>query len=120
MLKHISVDITYTLPLTRKSPSYKAIIITPAFGGYILSLLIIALNINLGFFAVIILLTLLNFWLPPQAGEKILLNGCTAIMICIFLLYFTQKFPAMGNNTPLVGEYCVEIRAPPGFSCPTQ
>ncbi|KAK9730025.1 Neurotransmitter-gated ion-channel ligand binding domain [Popillia japonica] len=75
-------SITITVNLIRRSPSYKALIITPAF--------------------VIIGLILSSFWLPPQAGEKIILNGCTAIIITIFLLYFTQKIPAMGSHTPLV------------------
>jgi hypothetical protein len=48
---------------------------------------------------------LATFWLPPAAGEKILLNGCTAIIICIFLMYFSQKLPAMAGHTPLVGTY---------------
>ncbi|GJQ64877.1 hypothetical protein Trydic_g7051 [Trypoxylus dichotomus] len=74
--------ITITINLIRRSPSYKALIITPAF--------------------VIIGLILATFWLPPQAGEKIILNGCTAIIITLFLLYFTQKIPAMGSHTPLV------------------
>ncbi|CAH0559910.1 unnamed protein product [Brassicogethes aeneus] len=75
-------DITITLNLERVSPSYRAIIVTPAF--------------------VIILLTLISFWLPPSAGEKIIINSCTAIIICIFLLYFSQKLPAMGTHTPLI------------------
>ncbi|KAF5302237.1 hypothetical protein FQA39_LY10276 [Lamprigera yunnana] len=76
------VDATFKMVLTRRSPAYKAIIIAPAF--------------------VIIMLTLMGFWLPPQAGEKITLNACTAIMISIFMVYFTQKVPAMGSHTPLI------------------
>ncbi|KAJ3658906.1 hypothetical protein Zmor_010620 [Zophobas morio] len=75
-------DVTIELVLDRISPSYKALIVTPAF--------------------VIIILILINFWLPPQAGEKIVLNGCTAVIICLFMLYFTQKIPAMGTHTPLI------------------
>ncbi|XP_047119677.1 acetylcholine receptor subunit alpha-L1-like isoform X4 [Schistocerca piceifrons] len=76
------IDITYNITLRRQSPAYSAIVITPA--------------------AAIVLMTLAGFWLPPNAGEKILLNGCTAIIICLFLLYFSQKLPAMAGNTPLV------------------
>ncbi|XP_017772159.1 PREDICTED: neuronal acetylcholine receptor subunit alpha-2-like [Nicrophorus vespilloides] len=75
-------DVTVTLELARISPSYQAIIITPAFA--------------------IIFLILMSFWLPPNAGEKIILQSCTAIIITMFLLYFTQKLPAMGTHTPLV------------------
>ncbi|XP_071055967.1 neuronal acetylcholine receptor subunit alpha-3-like [Onthophagus taurus] len=74
--------ITLTVLLQRLSPSYKALIITPSF--------------------VIIVLTLLSFWLPPQSGEKILLNGVTALIITAFMMYFTQKIPAMGTHTPLI------------------
>ncbi|PSN48328.1 hypothetical protein C0J52_03410 [Blattella germanica] len=76
------IDVTYKLTLRRRSPAYSAIVITPA--------------------TVIVLMTLVSFWLPPSAGEKILLNGCTALIICIFLLYFSQKLPAMAGHTPLV------------------
>lgn len=76
------IDVTFNITMKRRSPTYKAIIITPAFA--------------------IIIMTLLNFWLPPQAGEKILLNGCTAVIICIFMLYFNQKCPIMGDHTPLI------------------
>nr|CAD7262373.1 unnamed protein product [Timema shepardi] len=76
------IDITYNVTLRRQSPTYNAIVITPA--------------------TVIVLMTLSNFWLPPQAGEKIMLGGCTAIIICIFLVYFSQKMPAMASHTPLV------------------
>ncbi|KAJ4444374.1 hypothetical protein ANN_06166, partial [Periplaneta americana] len=77
------IDITFKLTLRRRSPTYSAIVITPA--------------------TVIVLLTLATFWLPPTAGEKILLNGCIAVIICIFLMYFSQKLPAMAGHTPLVG-----------------
>ncbi|KAF5292514.1 hypothetical protein FQR65_LT01660 [Abscondita terminalis] len=76
------VDASFKLVLTRRSPAYKAIIISPAL--------------------VIIMLTLMGFWLPPQAGEKVILNGCTAIIISIYMVYFTQKIPAMGSHTPLI------------------
>ena len=55
-------------------------------------------------FLVIIITTLLSFFLPPQSGEKIILNGCTAVIITLYLLYFTQKIPPMGSHTPLVGK----------------
>ncbi|KAF2894306.1 hypothetical protein ILUMI_11868 [Ignelater luminosus] len=76
------VDVTFKLTLVRRSPAYRAIIVAPAF--------------------VVIMLALMGFWLPPQAGEKVLLNGCTAIIISIFMVYFTQKIPTMGSHTPLI------------------
>lgn len=75
-------DISVHLTLERVSPSYKAIIIAPAF--------------------VIIAMTLAGFWLPPQAGEKIILNGITALIITLYLLHFNQKIPASSTHTPLI------------------
>ncbi|CAH1173693.1 unnamed protein product [Phaedon cochleariae] len=75
-------DITINVTMSRISPSYKAIIVTPAF--------------------VVITLIMAAFWLPPQAGEKIILNATTALIICLFMLYFSQKLPAMGTHTPLI------------------
>ncbi|XP_030767239.1 acetylcholine receptor subunit alpha-type acr-16-like isoform X2 [Sitophilus oryzae] len=75
-------DVSVDIILDRISPSYKAVIVTPV--------------------VVIVFLILLTFWLPPNAGEKIILNGCTAIVVCLFMLYFTQKMPAMGTHTPLI------------------
>lgn len=43
------------------------------------------------------------FWLPPQSGEKIVLNVSTTIIICLLMFYFSQKLPAMGDHTPLIG-----------------
>lgn len=77
------VDIQYNLTLQRVSPIFKAVVITPA--------------------SIIVLMTLANFWLPSQAGEKILLNGINAIIIVVFLVYFAQKLPIMGE-IPLVGK----------------
>lgn len=70
------------ITISRRSPSYKAVIVTPAFA--------------------ILILILSSFWLPPNAGEKLILNGCVALIICMFLLYFTQKIPAMGSHIPLI------------------
>lgn len=61
---------------------YRSIVITPA--------------------SVLILLTLASFWLPPQSGEKIFLNGINALIICLFLIYFATKLPTMADHVPLV------------------
>lgn len=78
------VNIQYNITIARRSSIYRTVILAPAF--------------------VIILLTLLTFWLPPQYGEKILLNGVTAVIIVLFLLYFSQKISMMASHTPLVGK----------------
>ncbi|XP_055639089.1 acetylcholine receptor subunit alpha-like 1 isoform X2 [Toxorhynchites rutilus septentrionalis] len=76
------VDIQYNVTLQRHSATYKAIVISPAF--------------------VIILLALSVFWIPPQCGEKIVLNGVILLVVIIFLIYFAQQLPAMSGNTPLI------------------
>lgn len=80
----LQVNVQYNITIARRSSIYRTVILAPAF--------------------VIILLTLLTFWLPPQYGEKILLNGITAIIIVLFLLYFSQKINMMASHTPLVGK----------------
>uniref|UniRef100_A0A6B2EBZ9 Putative nicotinic acetylcholine receptor alpha 10 subunit n=1 Tax=Phlebotomus kandelakii TaxID=1109342 RepID=A0A6B2EBZ9_9DIPT len=76
------VDISYNITIARKSTMYKAIVVTPV--------------------TLIVLLTLATFWLPPTAGEKILLNGVIAVIICLYMFYLSYLVPAMTFNTPLV------------------
>ncbi|XP_031617172.1 acetylcholine receptor subunit alpha-type acr-16-like [Contarinia nasturtii] len=76
------VEIRYYIAISRRSSIYHSVIIAPAF--------------------IVILLTLLTFWLPAQYGEKILLNGITALIIVLFLLYFSQKLNVMASHTPLI------------------
>lgn len=56
---------------------------------------------------VIIILTLSGFWLPVQAGEKILVNGVVGILVNMYMLHFANKLPSMGLHTPLVVRFCV-------------
>lgn len=77
------VNVQYNITIARRSSIYRTVILAPAF--------------------VIILLTLLTFWLPAHYGEKVLLNGITAVIIVLFLLYFSQKISVMATHTPLVG-----------------
>ncbi|XP_058454087.1 neuronal acetylcholine receptor subunit beta-4-like isoform X1 [Malaya genurostris] len=51
---------------------------------------------------VCILMTLINFWLPPKATEKVLLHCINAAILCAFLLYFTMHLPLLATRTPLV------------------
>lgn len=83
-LTEFSSSIKYEIILQRRSPMYKTVVIIPA--------------------SCIILLTLACFWLPPQSGEKIMLNGVTLLSITVFLIYFAQMLPTLATNTPLVGK----------------
>jgi hypothetical protein len=53
---------------------------------------------------VIVLMTLSSFWLPPQAGEKLLLNGIACVMVCLLLLYLSKLLPIMASTSPLIGK----------------
>ncbi|KAL7045518.1 hypothetical protein ACKWTF_002249 [Chironomus riparius] len=75
-------DVTFYLNFRRRSPMFKAIAIVPA--------------------AAIVFMTLTAFWLPPQAGEKLLLNGFACIMICILLMYFSQLLPILAASSPII------------------
>lgn len=54
-------------------------------------------------FSVITYLILLQFWLPTNSKDKIVLNCFTAAVINIFLLYFNHRLIASGS-TPLIGK----------------
>ncbi|KAL0274907.1 UNVERIFIED_CONTAM: hypothetical protein PYX00_002930 [Menopon gallinae] len=76
------VDVTYNIKIQRQSPTYVALLITPA--------------------TAIIIMALAVFLIPPVSTDKITLGGTTIIITCLFLLYFTQKLPALGGSTPLI------------------
>ncbi|XP_039452807.1 acetylcholine receptor subunit alpha-like 1 isoform X2 [Culex pipiens pallens] len=76
------MDIRYNVTMQRQSSTHRAIVISPAF--------------------VIMLLALSVFWLPPNCGEKIVLNGIIALIVTVFLIYFATQLPAMSGNTPLI------------------
>lgn len=74
--------LAFDLVFQRKSPMFKAVVVTPAI--------------------IIVFMTLVSFWLPPQAGfEKLLLNGI--VVISILLVYFSQLLPILATSTPLIG-----------------
>lgn len=74
------------------------IVVARRTGGYLLTLFAPV--------TVFVLFTLCGFWLPVQAGEKILLNGFVGAMVNMYMLYFAGKLPTMGVNTPLVVKFC--------------
>lgn len=90
---HLSIHIHKTTPqlttafevsIKRSSPMFKAIAVSPML--------------------VIVFMTLVSFWLPPQSGEKLLLNGVACILICLLLLYFSQVLTIHASNAPFIGE----------------
>ncbi len=55
--------------------------------------------------AVISLINMLVFLLPPAAGEKISLGAVNFFLLCIYLLYFQAKIPPLGDHLPLIGKF---------------
>lgn len=77
------VDVRYNITITRRSSIYHTVIVAPAF--------------------VVMILTLTTFLIPANYGEKIIFNGLTALIVILFLLYFSQKLSVMATHTPLIG-----------------
>ncbi|KAH8409516.1 hypothetical protein KR222_007698, partial [Zaprionus bogoriensis] len=74
--------IEFLFTARRRSSMYTAVIYTPA--------------------SCIVVLALSTFWLPPQMGEKILLNGTLIILTSVFLMYFASLLPVLADNTPMI------------------
>ncbi|KAL7012589.1 hypothetical protein ACKWTF_014944 [Chironomus riparius] len=75
-------DITFYFTLSRRSPMYKAIAVVPTIA--------------------IVFMVLIAFWLPPDAGEKLILNGFACVLVCVLLIYFSQLLPVMSETSPLI------------------
>lgn len=56
---------------------------------------------------VVVIMTLSIFWLPPQSGEKLLINGLACVLICIFLVYLSHLLPLFAASSPLIGKKSV-------------
>lgn len=78
-------DVTYSVQIQRRSPTFSAVVLTPA--------------------TVIVLLILISFWLPAASGEKIFLNGIVCLIITMLMLYFTNQLPVMALRTPLIVKF---------------
>ncbi|KAK0089728.1 hypothetical protein PV325_005875 [Microctonus aethiopoides] len=76
------IHLVFTLTIKRNSPLYSSLFMTPA--------------------AAIVIMCLINFWLPPQSKEKFILCGCTALIISMFLIYFAHKLPPHSSKPPLI------------------
>lgn len=75
-------QVNFLFRLHREPGTYRAVIFTPA--------------------AVVIILCLCTFWLPPRAGEKVVLGGVNAMLICLFLIFFAHSLPVLTDQTPLI------------------
>jgi nicotinic acetylcholine receptor len=89
-------DITFHFTFHRRSPFYRCGIIMPCL--------------------VTMLLVLSSFLLPPNAGEKILVN-CTCLIVCVlYLLYFLNSLPALSDQIPLIVLFYSNILALVGIA----
>jgi len=75
-------DVTFTFNLQRNSPSYRAAIILPCL--------------------ITMLVVVASFLLPPNAGEKLLVNSSCLIVCVLYLLHFQNVLPAMSDHIPLI------------------
>lgn len=78
------VDITFNFTIARQADMHSSVVITPLL--------------------VVLLTTLAGFWLPSTSGEKICLNGFNAIILTIFIKYFSASLPALATDAPVVGK----------------
>lgn len=42
--------------------------------------------------------------MPPTSGDKVALGGVAVIITVLFILYFSQKMPAMAGQVPYIGK----------------
>lgn len=80
-------SLTFNVTIQRNAPMIKAVVCSPAL--------------------LIVILTLLSFWMPPQSSEKIIINGVSAVITSLMLLYFSQTIPVQATATPLIGNLLI-------------
>ncbi|XP_049282697.1 5-hydroxytryptamine receptor 3A-like isoform X1 [Anopheles funestus] len=51
---------------------------------------------------VLVLMNLLNFWLPPNCAEKLILNAINVLITGMFLIHFNEHLSLYTNSTPSV------------------
>ena len=50
------------------------------------------------------LMSICSYMLPPNAGEKLLLNGFAFLACVLFLIYFASTLPFHQTEVPIIGE----------------
>ena len=63
------------------------------------------IDLNSNFLTVIALLTIVSFFLPPNANEKILIGVINLLILSLYLLYFSAILPPMGDHMPFIGMF---------------
>ncbi|XP_014250132.1 acetylcholine receptor subunit alpha-like 1 isoform X2 [Cimex lectularius] len=76
------IQVYIYLTVSRLSATYYSAIVLPTIG--------------------MVLMTLSLFWLSPHTQERMVLSATILLLICIYLVYFSQRLPATGSNTPLI------------------
>jgi len=79
-------NVEYKLSLRRRSPFYKFILVVPS--------------------VMAMCLTLALFWLPPNAGEKVILGGVVIIIQVALLFFLGWCVPPGGKSIPAIVLFC--------------
>lgn len=82
----------YRLYIRRRSPFYKFVLVVPS--------------------VLAMILTLALFWLPPYAGEKIILGGIVIIIQVALLLFLGWAIPPGGASVPAIGKEFHDEKTP--------
>jgi len=75
-------DVTFSFFIQRNSAFYRCAIILPCL--------------------VTMMVVVASFLLPPDAGEKLVVNSACFIVCILYLLYFLTVLPAMSDQIPLI------------------
>ncbi|XP_013388519.1 neuronal acetylcholine receptor subunit alpha-9 isoform X2 [Lingula anatina] len=78
-------DVTFTIIIRRQSLFYLFNLVLPC--------------------ALIVAITILVFYLPPESGEKVSLSVTVLLALTVFLQIVAQTMPAQSEVVPLIGEY---------------
>lgn len=79
-------DATFELRVRRRSPYYKYTTLYPALG--------------------VVGLTLIAFWLPPDAAEKVVLSGVSFLSLVLLLVHFSWTIPPTRRTIPMIVAFC--------------
>ena len=82
-------ELIFRLLLTRKPTYYMLNIVTPC--------------------ALIIVIALMVFWLPPESGEKVSLGITVLLAFSVFQIIVADNTPKNSDYSPVLGEYLLTI-----------
>ena len=78
-------DVTFTLHIRRRTLYYTYNVIIPC--------------------VMLTSLTMLEFWMPPEGGEKVALGLTILLAFSVFMLLIAENMPATSFYIPLIGKF---------------